>query len=70
MSYWQGKLDRLLSDNDDLQDTLNCMKKNNPDSPIACMDESNMPVQEKVVFGGIRRTRKEKCGKNRKYSKD
>lgn len=60
MNYWQGNIDRLNKD-DDLQSTLNCFKTVDPSQNIACMDANKIPVQEKAVFGGIKRTKFKDC---------
>ena len=56
MNYWQGEVDRLNRD-ENLQDTINCIQTTDASQNIACMDENQIPVQTKAVFGGIERTR-------------
>jgi len=68
MNYWQGNIDRLHND-DDLQATLNCFKTVDPSQNIACMDANKIPVQEKAVFGGIKRTKFKECSnRNAKFT--
>lgn len=60
MGYWQNNITRLREDKD-LNITLSCLKsiviflslKQDPNNSLACFDDSGIPVQQGVVWGGI-----------------
>lgn len=56
MNYWLNDL-KVLENDSDLQETINCYKTVSPNQNIACMDLNKIPAQEKSVFGGITRSK-------------
>lgn len=52
LGFWQSNLTRLLNDPDP-HNTTQCLKSIDPDNTMACMDETGLPVQIPVVFGGL-----------------
>lgn len=52
MGYWQSNYTRLMSD-PDIHQTLQCLNSIDPANTMPCMDETGIPVQTNVVFGGL-----------------
>lgn len=52
LGFWQNNYTRLLQDKD-LHYTTQCLNSIDPKNSLACMDETGIPVQTKVVFGGL-----------------
>ena len=52
MGFWQSNYTRLMSD-PDIHQTLQCLNSIDPSNTMPCMDETGIPVQTNVVFGGL-----------------
>ena len=52
LGYWQNNLTRMLEDKDP-KITTQCLASKDPGNSMACMDETGLPVQTNVVFGGL-----------------
>lgn len=52
LGFWQSNLTRLMEDKDP-HNTTQCLASIDPDNTMACMDETGLPVQIPVVFGGL-----------------
>lgn len=52
LGYWQSNITRLLKDKDPKW-TTQCFGSIDPNNTMACMDETGLPVQSSVVFGGL-----------------
>lgn len=52
LGFWQSNLTRLLQDKDPKW-TTQCLASVDPNNTMACMDDTGLPVQTNVVFGGL-----------------
>ena len=52
MGFWQNNYTRMLND-PDLHYTTQCLNSIDPSNSLACFDETGIPVQVNVVFGGL-----------------
>lgn len=52
LGFWQNNYTRLMNDKDPHY-TTQCLNSIDPNNTLACMDETGIPVQTKVVFGGL-----------------
>jgi hypothetical protein len=67
LGFWQNNYTRLMND-PDLHYTTQCLNSIDPTNSLACFDETGVPVQVNVVFGGVSKVYNTSSASCKKFS--